>query len=165
MPHAPEPLRFVVNLHEATTRHFDLRLEVAAEDGPVLASWAVPKGPSLDPSVRRLAIRVDDHTMAHLDLEGRDQDADRAHTKIVWDAGTYVPAQPPAEALEAGRLRFALAGEKLRGVFVLVRTRMGGQDRNWLLAKIDDEHARPGHAWSDDEHVSVLSGLRNTELP
>ena len=140
------PLRFVVNRHQATTLHFDLRLEV---DG-VLPSWAVPKGPSLDPAVKRLAVRVDDHEMEHLDLEDEH--------KIVWDTGPYEPAELPGPALDAGHLRFVLAGPKLRGAFALTRTRMDGHDRNWLLVKIDDEFAEPGHEWTDADHVSVLSG-------
>src|SRR4051795_13742567 len=109
-----EPLRFVVNRHHATTLHFDLRLEV---DG-VLVSWAVPKGPSLDPRAKRLAVQVDDHGLEHLDLEGRSEnDGGRVQTKIVWDTGLYVPAEDPAPALERGHLRFVLSGHKLRGAF------------------------------------------------
>jgi bifunctional non-homologous end joining protein LigD len=148
-----DPLRFVVNLHHATTLHFDLRLEV---DG-MLPSWAVPKGPSLDPSVKRLAVRVEDHEMEHLDLEDE--------RKIVWDTGPYQPAEPPGPALDAGHLRFVLAGQKLRGGFALTRTRMDGHDRNWLLLKLDDEYAEPGRTWTPDDDRSVLSGrtLDNVE--
>src|SRR3954469_1781152 len=97
-----EPLRFVVNRHHATTLHFDLRLEV---DG-VLVSWAVPKGPTLDASARRLAVRVEDHELdEHLVLE----DA----RKVVWDTGPYRPSTDPGPALERGHLWFALAGHKL----------------------------------------------------
>jgi bifunctional non-homologous end joining protein LigD len=143
------PLRFVVNRHHATTLHFDLRLEV---DG-VLASWAVPKGPTLDPAARRLAVRVDDHELdEHLTLED-----DR---KVVWDAGSYQPAADPGPALEAGHLRFVLAGERLRGAFALSQTRMGGDDRNWILLKVDDGHAVPGHEWTPAELGSVLSDRR-----
>jgi DNA ligase D-like protein (predicted 3'-phosphoesterase) len=152
------PLRFVVNRHDATTLHFDLRLEA---DG-VLVSWAVPKGPSLDPGAKRLAVQVDDHGMEHLDLEGRSQsDGGRVQTKIVWDAGTYEPAEEPGPALERGHLRFVLAGHKLRGAFALTRTRMGGNPRNWILVKIDDEHAVSGHTWAEDDHRSVLTGRTN----
>ena len=135
------PLRFVVNRHQATTLHFDLRLEV---DG-TLASWAVPKGPSLDPSVKRLAIRVDDHDLEeHLTYEDEH--------KVVWDTGTYQPASAPAPALEEGHLRFVLDGHRLRGGFALQQTRLG-----WLLLKLDDEEALPGQVWVDDELGSVLS--------
>lgn len=153
------PLRFVVNRHRATTLHFDLRLEV---DG-VLASWAVPKGPSLDPSVRRLAIRVEDHGMEHLELEGWSDEGGRLHTKVVWDAGSYEPAEPPGPALERGHLRFVLDGHKLVGGFALTRTAMGGQARHWLLTKVADEHASLLDPAADDL-ASVLSGVTNEEL-
>jgi DNA ligase D-like protein (predicted 3'-phosphoesterase) len=155
-----EPLRFVVNRHDATTLHFDLRLEV---DG-VLASWAVPKGPSLDPRAKRLAVQVEDHGMEHLDFEGRTEDGGRVQTKIVWDTGSYEPAEPPGPALERGHLRFVLDGHKLKGGFALTRTRMGGNPRNWLLLKIDDEHADPARDPTVDENASVLSGLSNEDL-
>jgi bifunctional non-homologous end joining protein LigD len=143
------PARFVVNRHHATTLHFDLRLEV---DGG-LASWAVPKGPTLDPAARRLAVRVEDHELEeHLSYED-----DR---KIVWDTGLYSPATDPGPALAAGHLRFVLAGHKLRGAFALTRTRMGGDDRNWILVKVDDEYAVPGHRWTAADQGSVLSGRR-----
>ncbi len=143
-----EPLRFVVNRHDATTLHFDLRLEV---DG-VLVSWAVPKGPSLDPLAKRLAVQVDDHGMEHLDYEDE--------RKVVWDTGPYLPAEEPGPALERGHLRFVLAGQKLRGAFALTRTRMGGNPRNWILVKIDDEYAVPGHEWQRTDLGSVVSHRR-----
>jgi bifunctional non-homologous end joining protein LigD len=142
------PLHFVVNRHHATTLHFDLRLEV---DG-VLVSWAVPKGPSLDPKAKRLAVQVDDHGMEHLDFED-----DR---KVVWDTGPYAPATEPGPALADGHLRFVLAGKRLRGAFALSQTRMGGNDRNWILVKVDDEYAVRGHTWNTDELGSVLSDRR-----
>ena len=143
-----EPLRYVVNRHHASTLHFDLRLEVAG----ALVSWAVPKGPSLDPSAKRLAVRVDDHGMEHLDYEDE--------TKVVWDTGPYAPAAEPGPALAGGHLRFVLAGQRLRGAFALSQTRMGGNERNWILVKIDDDHAVPGHEWSPGELASVLTGRR-----
>jgi len=153
-----EPLRYVVNRHHASTLHFDLRLEV---DG-ALVSWAVPKGPSLDPSAKRLAVQVEDHGMEHLDLEGRSESDDgRVQTKIVWDSGLYLPATDPGPALADGHLRFVLSGHKLKGAFALTRTRMGGNERNWILVKIDDDYAVAGHEWSEDDHRSVLSGATN----
>ena len=151
------PLRFVVNRHHATTLHFDLRLEV---DG-ALASWAVPKGPSLDPGAKRLAVRVEDHGLEHLELEGRTESEGRVQTKIVWDAGPYQPAEEPGPALAGGHLRFVLAGRKLRGTFALTRTRMGGDPRNWILVKLEDEYAVAGHSWTDADHRSVLSDATN----
>ncbi|WP_205470934.1 DNA polymerase ligase N-terminal domain-containing protein [Nocardioides sp. SYSU D00038] len=144
---------FVVHRHHATTRHYDLRLEV---DG-VLASWAVPKVPSLDPQVKRLAMRVDDHDLDHADVEGTEHGS-----KIIWDRGGY-DADAPAAALAAGHLRFVLHGEKLAGGFVLQHTRMGGHDRNWLLLKVDGEHADPGRDLALEE-ASVVSGLTNADL-
>ena len=145
---ASEPLRFVVNRHDATTLHFDLRLEV---DG-ALVSWAVPKGPSLDPKAKRLAVQVEDHGMEHLDFEDE--------RKVVWDTGLYAPAVEPGPALADGHLRFVLAGERLRGAFALTRTRMGGNERNWILVKVDDEYAETGHAWGKDALGSVLTDRR-----
>jgi bifunctional non-homologous end joining protein LigD len=144
-----DPLRFVVNRHHATTLHFDLRLEV---DG-VLVSWAVPKGPTLDPNARRLAVQVEDHELdEHLTLED-----DR---KVVWDTGPYLPATDPRPALADGHLRFVLAGHKLRGAFALSQTRMGGDERNWILVKVDDEFAVVGHDWTTADQGSVLSERR-----
>jgi bifunctional non-homologous end joining protein LigD len=144
-----EPLRWVLNLHRATTLHFDLRLEV----GGTLASWAVPKGPSLDPGAKRLAVQVDDHGLEHLDYED-----DR---KIVWDTGLYEPAEDPGPALESGHLRFAVLGQKVTGGFALTRTRMGGNERNWILVKIDDEYA---DADAVLDHTSVLTGRTLDDL-
>ena len=145
---ASEPLRFVVNRHHATTVHFDLRLEV---DG-ALASWAVPKGPSLDPKAKRLAVQVEDHGMEHLDYEDE--------RKVVWDTGLYAPAAEPGPALADGHLRFVLAGERLRGAFALTRTRLGGNERNWILVKVNDEYAATGHQWATEDLGSVLTDRR-----
>ena len=141
---ADQPRRWVLNLHRATTLHFDLRLEV----DDTLVSWAVPKGPSLDPSAKRLAVQVDDHNLEHLDYEDEG--------KVVWDTGLYEPAEDPGPALERGHLRFVVAGQKIRGAFALTRTRMGGNERNWILVKVDDEFADAQNALDDDR--SVLTG-------
>ena len=137
-----------MNRHDATTLHFDLRLEV---DG-ALASWAVPKGPSLDPKAKRLAVQVEDHGMEHLVWEDE--------RKVVWDTGLYLPAEDPGPALAQGHLRFVLSGHKLRGTFALTRTRMGGNERNWILVKVDDEYAAAGHAWATEALGSVLTDRR-----
>jgi DNA ligase D-like protein (predicted 3'-phosphoesterase) len=117
---------FVVQLHQATTLHYDLRLEV---DG-VLASWAVPKEPSTDPRVKRLAVQVDDHELEHATYEDE--------RKTIWDHGTYEPlTEPdPATAIAAGHLRFELHGERLTGAFALTRTSMNGDPKNWILVKV-----------------------------
>lgn len=127
---------FVVQEHQATAHHFDLRLEV---DG-AMRSWAVPKGPSMDPAVKRLAIEVEDHSLAYNDFEG---EIDGGWVKT-WDRGSYEQGGrvPWPEALERGHAVFVLHGEKLRGGFALQRTR-GGEKPQWLLIKRRDEFARP----------------------
>jgi DNA ligase D-like protein (predicted 3'-phosphoesterase) len=138
---------FVVQEHQATAHHFDLRLEV----GGVMRSWAVPKGPSMDPAVKRFAVQVEDHALSHKDYEGRGV--------IVWDHGAYEQGGrvPWPEALERGHAVFVLHGEKLRGGFALQRTR-GGAKPQWLLIKRRDEHARPGSDVVAERPESVLSG-------
>jgi len=128
---------FVVQEHWATAHHFDLRLEV---DG-VMRSWAVPKGPSMDPAVKRLAIEVEDHSLAYNDFEG---EIDGGRVEI-WDRGSYEQGGrvPWPEALERGHAVFVLHGSKLRGGFALQRTRRGEKPQ-WLLIKRKDEFARPG---------------------
>jgi DNA ligase D-like protein (predicted 3'-phosphoesterase) len=128
---------FVVQEHQATGHHFDLRLEV---DG-VMRSWAVPKAPSMDPAVKRLAIEVEDHSLAYNGFEG---ELDGGWVKI-WDRGSYEQGGrvPWPEALERGHAVFVLHGEKLEGGFALQRTR-GGEKPQWLLIKRKDEFARPG---------------------
>jgi DNA ligase D-like protein (predicted 3'-phosphoesterase) len=131
---------FVVQEHQATAHHFDLRLEV---DG-VMRSWAVPKEPSMDPGVKRLAIEVEDHAIAYNDFEG---ELDGGWVKI-WDRGSYEQGGrvPWPEALERGHAVFVLHGEKLEGGFALQRTRGGGAKPQWLLIKRRDEFVRPGSA-------------------
>ncbi|MCW2999843.1 MAG: ligase 3-phosphoesterase domain protein [Solirubrobacterales bacterium] len=148
---------FVVQEHAATAHHFDLRLEV---DG-VMRSWAVPKGPSMDPAVKRLALEVDDHALAHNTFEGT-LDAGRV---IVWDRGTYEQGGRVAwpQALERGHAVFVLHGEKLRGGFALQRTRPGPKPQ-WLLIKRRDTDARPGSDILAERPESVLSGRTLDEL-
>ncbi|HEX5525959.1 MAG TPA: DNA polymerase ligase N-terminal domain-containing protein [Solirubrobacterales bacterium] len=126
---------FVVQEHQARAHHFDLRLEVEG----AMRSWAVPKEPSMDPAVKRMAIQVEDHSLAHNDFEG---ELDGGWVKL-WDRGTYEQGGrvPWPEALERGHAVFVLHGEKLRGGFALQRTRAGGKPQ-WLLIKRRDEFAR-----------------------
>jgi DNA ligase D-like protein (predicted 3'-phosphoesterase) len=142
---------FVVQEHQATAHHFDLRLEV---DG-VMRSWAVPRGPSLDPAVKRLAVQVEDHQMAHNDFEGRIDGG----AVIIWDRGSYEQGGrvPWPEALDRGHAVFVLRGEKLRGGFALQRTRAGAKPQ-WLLIKRRDEFARPGSDVAAEQPESVESG-------
>jgi DNA ligase D-like protein (predicted 3'-phosphoesterase) len=148
---------FVVQEHAATAHHFDLRLEV---DG-AMRSWAVPKGPSLDPAVKRFAIQVEDHSLSHNDFEGPTDGGG----VIVWDRGSYEQGGrvPWPEALERGHAVFVLHGEKLRGGFALQRTR-GGEKPQWLLIKRRDEEARQGSDVAAEEPRSVLSGRTLSEV-
>lgn len=158
---------FVVQRHDATALHYDLRLEV---DG-VLVSWAVPRTPSLDPGVRRLARRVGDHDLTHADFEGVAGSSTR-HTNavIVWDTGRFedrtvrggAPVGSDA-AIEAGHVVVRLHGQRLRGDFALTRTAMGGDASNWLLVKVDDEHADRTADLSVDE-TSVLTGRTTDDV-
>jgi DNA ligase D-like protein (predicted 3'-phosphoesterase) len=142
---------FVVQEHAATAHHFDLRLEI---DG-VMRSWAVPKGPSMDPAVKRLAIEVEDHSLDYNDFEG-EVDGGRV---IVWDRGSYEQGGrvPWPQALERGHAVFVLHGEKLAGGFALQRTRSSAKPQ-WLLIKRKDELARPGSDVVGEAPRSVLSG-------
>jgi DNA ligase D-like protein (predicted 3'-phosphoesterase) len=148
---------FVVQQHAASTRHFDLRLEVAG----AMRSWAVPKGPSLDPSVKRLAVQVEDHAVAHNAFEGPTEHGG----VVVWDRGRYEQGGrvPWPRALERGHAVFVLHGEKLSGGFALQRTRAGAKPQ-WLLIKRRDEHARPGSDVVAEHPASVLSGRTLDEL-
>jgi len=154
-------MRFVVQRHRARRLHYDLRLELNG----VLVSWAVPKGPTLDPKSRQLAVQVGDHALSHYDFEGviakgRPGGGD----VIVWDWGTWEPAKTddPAAAIAAGELHFDLLGEKLAGRFVLIHSPRHGP-RDWLLVHKNDDHARPG--WNPEEHPhSVKTGRTNDEV-
>jgi DNA ligase D-like protein (predicted 3'-phosphoesterase) len=148
---------FVVQEHQATAHHFDFRLEV---DG-VMRSWAVPKGPSLDPAVKRFAVEVEDHTLEHNEFEGR---TGRGGV-IIWDRGSYEQGGrvPWPEALERGHAVFVLHGDKLRGGFALQRTR-GGEKPQWLLVKRRDEYARPGSDIEAERPESVESGRTLDDL-
>ncbi len=151
--------RFVVQKHWARSLHYDFRLEI----GTVLVSWAVPKGPSKDPRVKRLAIHVDDHPLDYLLFEGTLPEGDYgAGEVIVWDHGEFEAAGPgehdAAAALIEGVVRFALSGRKLRGQWTIIRTRMGeGKRENWLLQKAQDEFAQADYD-PETEPASALSG-------
>ncbi len=148
---------FVVEEHHATAHHFDLGLEI---DG-VMHSWAVPKGPSLDPTVKRFAVEVETHASAHDGFEGRAG----SEAVIIWDRGHYEQGGrvPWPEALERGHAVFVLHGEKLRGGFALQRTG-GGAKPQWLLIKRRDQFARPGSDIVVERPESVRSGLTMAEL-
>jgi bifunctional non-homologous end joining protein LigD len=158
-------LSFVIQKHAASHLHYDFRLELNG----VLLSWAVPKGPSLDPNDKRLAMHVEDHPIEYGDFEGVIPPKQYgAGTVLLWDRGTWIPKEDPAAGYAKGKLKFELLGTKLRGGWNLVRSRSGkyGGDKSWLLIKEDDAYARQGA----DAHVvdelpdSVLSGRGMDEI-
>jgi bifunctional non-homologous end joining protein LigD len=160
MPSPDDGPRFVVQRHRARRLHYDLRFEIEG----VLVSFAVPKGPTLDPAVKRLAVHVEDHSMGHLDFEGVFPGGGDV---IVWDRGTWTlhDATDARAAVDAGELHADMYGEKLRGRLVLVRR--DGRDRqereNWLLVHKRDDFAVDG--WDPEDHPeSVLSGRTNEQL-
>jgi bifunctional non-homologous end joining protein LigD len=167
----PERRRFCVQMHRATRLHYDFRLE----HGGVLLSWAVPRGPSLDPSARRLAVQTEDHPVDYGDFEGVIPSGYGMGTVELWDAGSFEwtreSAADPDAQIRAGEIKFRLAGEKLRGEFALVR--IGGRgrfpggspeaERNFLLIKKRDEAAVAGHDAAGDDR-SVKSGRALAEI-
>lgn len=149
-------LRFVIQKHAASHLHYDFRLEL----GDVLKSWAVPKGPSLDPGDKRLAVMVEDHPIEYGGFEGKIPKGQYGGgTVLLWDRGTWEPRGDGAAALRKGHLAFTLHGKKLQGAFSLVRMG-GGEGKNWLLMKTQDEWAKPGarRAIVEERPESVASG-------
>jgi bifunctional non-homologous end joining protein LigD len=156
-------LQFVVQKHQASHLHFDFRLEL---DG-VMKSWAIPKGPSLDPAVKRLAIEVEDHPIEYNTFEGTiPEGAYGAGTVMLWDRGTYSADDASGGVVaalrrgyEQGELEIVLHGERLQGSWALVRTRRGSRrGAQWLLIKVRDEHARPGSDVVAEFTTSVATG-------
>jgi DNA ligase D-like protein (predicted 3'-phosphoesterase) len=144
--------RFVVQLHDATALHFDFRLQ----SGEVLRSWAVPKGPSLDPGIRRLAVPVEDHALSAGEFEGvHDGQRRGSGAVIIWDEGTAEIVRD-----EPGHISFILHGSKLSGGFALTRT----GERRWILVKARDSGARPGSDIAAEQPASVRSGKTWQEL-
>jgi DNA ligase D-like protein (predicted 3'-phosphoesterase) len=154
-------LRFVVQLHRATTLHYDFRLQL----GSIMKSWAVPKGPSFDPKVKRLAVATEDHPLEYQTFEGVIPEGEYgAGTVVVWDAGTYRNITeregrpvPIEEGLRAGHIAVWLDGKKLKGGFALTRLRRDRQDV-WLLVKMADAEAAPGRDITRTEPQSVRTG-------
>jgi len=159
--------KFVIHKHAASHLHFDLRLEL---DG-VMKSWAVPKGPSYDPGVRRLAMEVEDHPIEYNTFEGTIPKGEYGGgTVMLWDRGTYEPggdggADALREGYERGDLKFVLHGQRLQGGWVLVRMRRDESGRaQWLLIKHRDEHADPDYDVVADATTSVASGRTMDEI-
>jgi bifunctional non-homologous end joining protein LigD len=163
-------LAFVIQKHAASHLHFDLRLEC---DG-VMKSWAVPKGPSVDASVKRLAMEVEDHPVAYNKFEGTIPEGEYGGgTVMLWDRGTYTPDEVRAgesnndavrHALNAGKLAFTFHGERLHGSFALVRTRRGAERAQWLLIKHHDEFATEGRDIVAEVMTSVTTGRTMVQI-
>jgi DNA ligase D-like protein (predicted 3'-phosphoesterase) len=161
--------RFSVQKHSATSLHYDLRLEVNG----VLASWAVPKGPSLDPRDKRLAMRTEDHPLEYLEWEGVIPKGEYgAGPMIVWDRGVFQnisetrSGQPMelGEAIENGDVKIFMLGEKIKGAYALVRTGPAGERERWLLIKKRDEGADARRRPTSSQPESVLTGRTIEQL-
>jgi bifunctional non-homologous end joining protein LigD len=149
--------RYLIQKHSARHLHYDFRLEL----GGVLKSWAVPKGPSLDPGVKSLAVHVEDHPLEYGSFEGViPQGQYGAGTVMLWDRGTWEPEGDATRSYRRGELVFRLGGERLKGRWALIRMgeKAGKNGKNWLLRKLDDAEARPG-----DQHRFVQRMTRSVE--
>jgi bifunctional non-homologous end joining protein LigD len=155
---------FVVQKHAATRLHWDFRLEV----GGVLKSWAVTRGPSLDPDNKRLAVRTEDHPIAYGEFEGGIPKGEYGGgTVMLWDRGSWSPVEgKSAKDLEQGHLHFTLEGERMKGQWLLIRLkpRPGEKRENWLLRKLDDKYAEPGDRLIEQQLSSVLTGRTMAEI-
>jgi bifunctional non-homologous end joining protein LigD len=156
--------RFIVQKHDATRLHWDFRIEAEG----VLKSWAVTKGPSPDPEIRRLAVRTEDHPMSYADFEGIIPAGEYGGgTVMLWDRGTWAPVPGKSwRDLDKGHLHFTLEGERMKGEWLLIRLKgkPGEKRENWLLRKLQDEYAEPGDALVDRGLTSVLTGRSMAEI-
>ncbi len=158
--------RFVVHEHKARRLHYDFRLEI----GGVLKSWAVPKGPSMSPADKRLAVMVPDHVLEYIDFEGIiPENSYGAGPVVVWDAGEFIPldTEDPAAALKLGRLSFELKGKKLKGAFALALMRglPRGTGKEWLLMKKKDAYAAAHFTLKTELTPAKLKKLRERVPP
>ena len=154
---------YVIQKHDASNLHYDFRLEI---DG-VLKSWAVPKGPSTDPSEKRLAVLTEDHPLAYSEFEGViPEDEYGAGTVLVWDIGSYENTKDKSlrTQFENGRIEVFLKGTKLQGGYAVIRAKVGNSDDNWLLIKMDDEYADARRNPVSTEPDSALSGRSLKEI-
>ena len=156
---------FVVQKHDASRLHWDFRLEM---DG-VLKSWAVPKGPSIDPDDKRLAVRTEDHPLAYADFEGTIPKGEYGGgTVMLWDQGRWIPeaGKDPKKTIEEGHLHFALEGERMKGEWVMFRLkgRAGEKAENWMLKKVTDDFTGPGEALVEQHVTSVTTGRSMAEI-
>ena len=157
-------LRFVIQKHNATRLHYDFRLET--RDG-VLLSWAVPKGPSLDPRQKRLAVETEDHPLDYIDFEGVIPEGNYgAGTVIVWDTGTYTSEGDTRQQFRDGKISFTIDGKKIKGSFSLIRIRQ--RQKQWLLIKSGGDPYATSEEEEEDLTIiapeSVLTGRTNDEL-
>src|SRR5689334_10926682 len=156
---------FMVQKHDATRLHWDLRLEM---DG-VLKSWAVTRGPSLDPEDKRLAVRTEDHPLAYATFEGTIPEGEYGGgTVMLWDRGTWTPVggKDPRKTLEQGHLHFCLDGERMKGEWLLVRMKPRPKEKteNWLLRKIEDQYAAGSGTLVDTALTSIDTGRTMSEI-
>ncbi len=161
-----KPLRFVVHEHKAARLHYDFRLEI----GGALKSWAIPKGPSMNPADKRLAVMVPDHVLEYIDFEGIIPEGQYgAGPVVVWDSGDFVPidTDDPAEALKKGKLSFELKGKKLRGAFALAQMKglPKGTGKEWLLMKKKDAHAKSDYTIKTELTAARLTKLKERVPP
>ena len=157
--------RFIVQKHDATRLHYDFRLEL---DG-VLKSWAVTRGPSLDPADKRLAVRTEDHPLSYANFEGTIPKGEYGGgTVMLWDRGKWIPhaGKDPRKTLAEGHLHFSLEGERMKGDWILIRLKPRGKERseNWLLRKIEDEHAGSSTGLTDKYLTSIKTGRTMQEI-
>jgi bifunctional non-homologous end joining protein LigD len=142
-------MRFVVHEHHATRLHYDFRLEISG----VLKSWAIPKGPSMNPSDKRLAVMVEDHPLEYADFEGIiPQGLYGAGSVLIWDSGEFQPEGNPESELKKGKLNFSLEGRKLKGSFSLILMKGRGKGNDWLLIKGQDSFVKKD--WKMEEALT-----------
>ncbi len=159
-------LRFVVHEHKASRLHYDFRMEI----GGVLKSWAIPKGPSMNPADKRLAVMVPDHPVGYIDFEGIIPEGSYgAGPVVVWDAGEFIPLDTdnPEAALASGKFGFELKGKKLKGAFALARMKglPKSTGKEWLLIKKKDSYAKTDFTLKTELTAARLSGLKERIPP